>query len=194
MNKVGREIMDIYVMENKMKNLALYAQIENNPGYYGNVNIDTPVLELTGIKNKKDITPARITDGIIQSAKHMVMNAGDVNPHVVLISGEQQEIHSTCADMIAFIKCCVAGSYTTEMKVSEAVSKFVLNLIPRVDALCLPISVDVNDVIGKEVVKELNDYLREICESNNIRYTEEVVGKVATSKKSLSYMLKDAEG
>lgn len=189
-NGTGHDIIDNVVIRNGINNMELFNQVDGNPMYYGQVNISAEMLKLDTIKDRKNITPSKITDGIIASAKALIIEDGDAK---VVITEDGKTIEcKTDKHIVAFIKSCVAGSYTTEIHVSEAVTNFVRSLIYQVNHLCLPIDVNVTDKIGKVVVQELNYYLKELCDTYNIKYTTEM--SISTKKKSISKMLNDAEG
>lgn len=187
----GRDVIDSVVEERQYINQERYEGLRNNPGYYGAVSIGCKMMTLDTVRNKKSLYGHSLIEGIVMSAESMKLR-DDLTPAVRILT-DSVAVHNTHPSIIALIKACVAGSYTVSTEYSLAVSNFAKALMPMVDNLCLPVIVLTSSPIEDEVVAELNDYLKSLCDNNGIRYTEVIETKPA-KRKSLRGVLESAEG
>ena len=186
----GRDIVDDVVIGNASNNSTLYAEIENNPGYYGAVNIGVDDVKLSTITSKKDLVATPIIQDIIVSAEHLQLDDSDAA--VKVLDGEKIDVKHTHKAIVAFIKACVAGSVSTSGEFSAAVADFVKELMQSADNLCLPLLVNTDSKIGEVVVGELNDYLKKLCTANNIHFTSQLIEK--KGKGSIKELIDSAKG
>lgn len=187
----GRDIIDGEVESRRYIMPELYGQVQGNPGFYGQVNIGCDSMHLNTIRNKKELDNHLLIDDIISTAENLKLRDG-LTPSVRILT-DHVSVLETSKEVIAFIKACIAGSYTSSSEFSLAVSAFVKELLPTVNQLCLPIQVQTSSKIEEVVVTELNEYLRKICDESGTKYTEVIVSQ-NKSPKSVRGMLESAEG
>jgi hypothetical protein len=93
--------------------------------------------------------------------------------------------------LIKLIKTCVALSYSVNEDYSTVVSAFVHELIKNCENINLPLSLPKNNKTQKIIAEELNQYLKELCEKNDIHYSE-IIDAPKRLRKSKASMLEAA--
>ena len=85
--------------------------------------------------------------------------------------------------LIKLIKTCVASSYNPNEDYSVVISEFVISLLNSIGNLNLPLQLPENNKTQKIVSLELNNYLKDLCDENDIPYHVVIESKPAKKKK-----------
>lgn len=184
----GRDIIDQVVVENQGRNIQAYEDARNMPPYFGAVSIGEDQMTLTTVKNKKEMRPSSILCDIFASAENMQLQDGDGVIKTLTDTVVVDKVHPA---IIKLAKACVVGSYTPCEGLTNVLSDFVRQLLDNARHLCLPLPLVANTDVEKVIGQELNDYLRKLCDANDIPYGEVIVQKKG---RSIGAMLAAAEG
>lgn len=185
----SRPILDDIVTSNKNRNLALYSQALAYPPYFGRVNIGMHKVELAGIKTVKSMEKQSLIHAIINTAEMMKLKEG--TGIVRLYKNGVLTDVNVDPYLIRFIKACAVCSYSMNEEYSIAVTDFLKEVLDNIDSLYIPIQIRDTSKVQKIVCKELNEYLKKICDETGTKYSEVVKAK---KSKSLNELLSDAEG
>lgn len=184
----GRDIIDSVVEKNSHLNPELYELTRTNPHYFGAVEIGEDPVSLTTIKGKTKMHKSSIICDIINSTENMVLNDGPAS--VAVIVDGKTHTKPTHPVIIKLIKSCVACSYCPSEDMCTGVSNFVKALMDEANQLVLPLDVYTNGAIQDIVVKELQDYLKELCDRHGIPYQTREPKK----ESKIERLLRESEG
>lgn len=167
----GRDVIDSVVVDNQSRNPQLFNEVKDLPTYYGCVNIGEKKFGLTPIRNRNRIGKLPIIQFIIDNVENFTLKNGvatisKVEDGVIV---DTTEVHPM---LIKVIKVCAAASYSPNEDFSIVLTEFVKELNRTCKALCLPIDLPRSTATMKIVGLELNTWLKDLCDENDIRYTE----------------------
>lgn len=166
---VGRDIIDDTVSKNSYLNHELYSQAKSNPAYFGQVSIGEEQVTLSAIKGRANTQKSFIICDIINGTESMNLNDGPAE--IRILSDGRVISEKTHPAIIKYIKSCIVCSYSPSSDFTEIVSAFATTLIEDASNLTIPLNVFCKNNIQKIILKELNDYLKELCDKNWISYT-----------------------
>lgn len=172
----GHDIIDKVCEQNRMRNPEAYDAAFSMPTYWGAVKIGTPVTKINTVTGKKNMKAISFIDQIRYAVDNLQMADGEA---FIRLTGATGDIDiPTHVDIVKFVKACIACSYNRNEEYSFIVSEFVKEVMNKANSLYLPIEIPVGkSKLKKLVLDELNDYLKEICDKNNIPYGQVVEQK-----------------
>lgn len=185
-HETGRDIIDDIAVVNASRNIVAFENSKSLPMYFGGVEIGTTKVTLDPITNKKNIGKEPIIVDIINGTKNF--NLSDEQARIIYMDGEITEktlnVHPT---LIKLLKTCVASSYNVCKDYSTVVSAFVKQLLDNLPTIILPLDLPAGNKLQKIIGSELNEFLKEICDTENIDY-QEIVEKPKKTKKKDALM------
>lgn len=139
----------------------------------GTVNQQLAEIKLSD--TKKEITPRPIISEIISMQQHIKFKEG-CSPYLRYIDDGVEKTVSVHQNMVTFLKSAIVSQYNASMEFSQVVSAFICELVLQIisRSYTLPIAVQADSKLQEVILKELNDYCKELFENCNIKYGEVV--------------------
>lgn len=178
----GHDIIDSVVVRNQGRAVDVFRSAQDYPPYFGPVNIGEHRLKLTHIHGRNKLGKQLLIQDIIEGVRNFKLDAGEAKVSLVKdgVISESTAVHPV---LIKLIKTCVATSYNPNEDYSIVVSEFVTMLLNSVGNLNLPLQLPENNKTQKIVALELNNYLKDLCNENDIPYHVVIESKTVKKKK-----------
>lgn len=179
----GHDIIDSVVVRNQGRAMDVFKSAQDYPPYFGPVNIGEHRLKLTHIHGRNKLGKQLLIQDIIEGVRNFKLDAGEAKVSLVKdgVISESTVVHPV---LIKLIKTCVAASYNPNEDYSIVVSEFVTTLLNSVGNLNLPLQLPENNKTQKIVALELNNYLKDLCNENDIPYHVVIESKPKRKKKN----------
>ncbi len=177
----GRDIIDETALRYQDRNIELFNTCKDMPPYFGKVNIGEERTALTPVKSRGKLGRQKLIADVIEGTRNLALKD---TPAYVLLVGANKSTRKVYVNpvLIKFIKTCVVCSYNSNSDFSDVLTFFVHEVTGHCDDLVLPIDYHSANKTQKIVAKELNEFLKELCDENGIKYGEVV--QVKRAKKS----------
>lgn len=181
---MSRDIVDNIVVTNQIRNPDLYMSIRNIPAYFGQVDDSENKVKLTPIKGTSKASASSLIVDIVEGYKLCQLEAGEGS--IMFIDGSQVEATVKCNPiLIKIIKTCTVCSYNVNEDYATVVAEFVKQLLDGLHStLNLPLTLPSNNTTQKLIAEELNEFIKNICDENDIKYLEVVDEKKSKSTKN----------
>lgn len=178
----GHDIIDSVVVKNQGRAMDVFMSAQDYPPYFGAVNTGEHKLKLSPIRGRNKLGKQLLIQDIVEGVKNFKLDAGEAKVSLVKdgVIAESTVVHPV---LIKLIKTCVAASYNPNEDYSIVVSEFVKLLLDNVGNLNLPLQLPENNKTQKIVSLELNNYLKDLCNENDIPYHVIIDSKPAKKKK-----------
>ena len=178
----GHDIIDSVVVKNQGRNMDVFMSAQDYPPYFGAVNVGEHKLKLSPIHGRSKLGKQLLIQDIVEGVKNFKLDTGEAKVSLVKdgVIAESTVVHPV---LIKLIKTCVASSYNPNEDYSVVVSEFVTSLLNSIGNLNLPLQLPENNKTQKIVSLELNNYLKDLCDENDIPYHVVIESKPAKKKK-----------
>lgn len=178
----GHDIIDSVVVRNQGRAMDVFTSAQDYPPYFGAVNTGEHKLKLTPIRGRNKLGKQLLIQDIVEGVKNFKLDTGEAKVSLVKdgVITESTVVHPV---LIKLIKTCVAASYNPNEDYSIVVSEFVTMLLNNVGNLNLPLQLPENNKTQKIVSTELNNYLKDLCNENDIPYHVIIESKATKKKK-----------
>lgn len=178
----GHDIIDSVVVKNQGRNMDVFMSAQDYPPYFGAVNVGEHKLKLSPIRGRSKLGKQLLIQDIVEGVKNFKLDAGEAKVSLVKdgVIAESTVVHPV---LIKLIKTCVAVSYNPNEDYSVVISEFVISLLNSIGNLNLPLQLPENNKTQKIVSLELNNYLKDLCDENDIPYHVVIESKPAKKKK-----------
>lgn len=178
----GHDIIDSVVVKNQGRAMDVFMSAQDYPPYFGAVNTGEHKLKLSPIRGRNKLGKQLLIQDIVEGVKNFKLDAGEAKVSLVKdgVIAESTVVHPV---LIKLIKTCVAASYNPNEDYSIVVSEFVKLLLDNVGNLNLPLQLPENNKTQKIVSLELNNYLKDLCNENDIPYHVVIDSKPVKKKK-----------
>ena len=178
----GHDIIDSVVVKNQGRNMDVFMSAQDYPPYFGAVNVGEHKLKLSPIRGRNKLGKQLLIQDIVEGVKNFKLDAGEAKVSLVKdgVISESVVVHPV---LIKLIKTCVASSYNPNEDYSLVVSEFVNTLLTNVGNLNLPLQLPENNKTQKIVALELNNYLKDLCNENDIPYHVIIESKQVKKKR-----------
>ena len=178
----GHDIIDSVVVKNQGRNMDVFMSAQDYPPYFGAVNVGEHKLKLSPIRGRSKLGKQLLIQDIVEGVKNFKLDTGEAKVSLVKdgVIAESTVVHPV---LIKLIKTCVAASYNPNEDYSVVISEFVISLLNSIGNLNLPLQLPENNKTQKIVSLELNNYLKDLCDENDIPYHVVIESKPAKKKK-----------
>lgn len=178
----GHDIIDSVVVKNQGRNMDVFMSAQDYPPYFGAVNVGEHKLKLSPIRGRSKLGKQLLIQDIVEGVKNFKLDTGEAKVSLVKdgVIAESTVVHPV---LIKLIKTCVASSYNPNEDYSVVISEFVISLLNSIGNLNLPLQLPENNKTQKIVSLELNNYLKDLCDENDIPYHVVIESKPAKKKK-----------
>lgn len=121
-------------------------------------------------ETKKSITPRKIISEVIDMQQHITLKDG---PSYFYFESDDKRV-IVPKRLIIFVKAAIAAQYNACVEYSSIIASFIWELVAsiRIEDYYLPISVAAESKLQEIILRELNEYLREIFDECHIKYSE----------------------
>lgn len=178
----GHDIIDSVVVKNQGRNMDVFMSAQDYPPYFGAVNVGEHKLKLSPIRGRSKLGKQLLIQDIVEGVKNFKLDTGEAKVSLVKdgVIAESTVVHPV---LIKLIKTCIASSYNPNEDYSVVISEFVISLLNSIGNLNLPLQLPENNKTQKIVSLELNNYLKDLCDENDIPYHVVIESKPAKKKK-----------
>lgn len=177
-----RQIRDGKVWEN-LNNIADPIVRGGLSGTMFSGTVNQQMTEIKLSDTKREITPRLIISEIISMQQHIKLT-DNCSSYVRYIDEGVEKTVAVHKNLITFLKAAIVSQYNASHEFSQIVSAFIFELVLEIisNNYVLPISTPAKSRLQEVILKELNDYCKELFDSCNIKYGEVVMEQ--TTKKS----------
>lgn len=173
MSRVGRDIIDDIVINRERINPSLLETIKLNPQFFGGVIIEDDKIRLESIKGKTKIKSRRLISSIEEGVK--LFKLEPTEPVIKIMNNGVVEDIKVDAVIIKLIKVGIIASYSPNEDYSKVVTEFVKTILQSPSNINLPLDLPTDNKVQKIIADELNEYIKELLDSNNIKYHNQLL-------------------
>lgn len=173
MSRVGRDIIDDIVINREHINPSLLETIKLNPQFFGGVIIEDDKIRLESIKGKTKIKSRRLISSIEEGVK--LFKLEPTEPIIKIMNNGVVEDIKVDAVIIKLIKVGIIASYSPNEDYSKVVTEFVKAILQNPSNINLPLDLPTDNKVQKIIADELNEYIKELLDSNNIKYHNQLL-------------------
>ena len=173
MSRVGRDIIDDIVINRERINLSLLETIKLNPQFFGGVIIEDDKIRLESIKGKTKIKSRRLISSIEEGVR--LFKLEPTEPVIKIMNNGVVEDIKVDAIIIKLIKVGIIASYSPNEDYSKVVTEFVKAILQSPSNINLPLDLPTDNKVQKIIADELNEYIKELLDSNNIKYHNQLL-------------------
>lgn len=173
MSRVGRDIIDDIVINRERINPSLLETIKLNPQFFGGVIIEDDKIKLESIKGKTKIKSRRLISSIEEGVR--LFKLEPTEPIIKIMNNGVVEDIKVDAIIIKLIKVGIIASYSPNEDYSKVVTEFVKTILQSPSNINLPLDLPTDNKVQKIIADELNEYIKELLDSNNIKYHNQLL-------------------
>ncbi len=174
----GHDIIDDVALKNQDRNTDLFLMCKDMPPYFGQTNIGEEKVTLTPIKRRGKLGNLKLVADVVEGVRNLTLKDTPASITLVEEGGGTRRV-PVHPEIVKFVKTCTVCSYNANSDFCDVLTFFVHEVTGNCEHLILPIDYHAANKTQKVLTKELNEFLKELCDENGIEY-----GEVLPTKKT----------